>query len=111
MAISKELNGLMRNFNILAVEQTLIVLTIYKLIGKSVGVKIKIKVSIILPLKLTLIVQLDDVNVLIEHLQYDGTYRVAVCDKCKHALPKEWIKGPFKDIHQVLVYNSFFLYS
>jgi len=56
-------------------------------------------------------VQWDYDNPLIEHLHYDGTYQIAVCDKCKHALPKEWIKGHFKDVHQVLVYNSFFLYS
>jgi len=57
-------------------------------------------------MKLIIIVQLDFENTLVEHLHYDGTYQVAVCDKCKHALPKEWIKGHFKDVHQVLVYNS-----
>jgi len=36
-------------------------------------------------------VQWDYDNPLIEHFHYDGTYQVAVCDKCKHALPKEWI--------------------
>jgi len=56
-------------------------------------------------------VQLDYDNPLIEHLHYDGTYQVGVCDKCKYALPKEWIKGHFKDVHQVLVYNSFVFYT
>ena len=54
-------------------------------------------------LNLIFIVQLDPENVLVEYLHYDGTYQVAVCDKCKHALPKEWIKGHFKDIHKILV--------
>jgi len=52
---------------------------------------------------LTFIVHLDYNNVLVEHLHYDGIYQVAVCDKCKYALPKEWIKGHFKDVHQILV--------
>ena len=54
-------------------------------------------------LMLTFIVQMDYENPLIEYLHYDGTYQVAICDKCKHALPKEWIKGHFKDVHEVLV--------
>jgi len=101
----------MGNSSVLTVEHILIDLTIYNLIERNVKARKKIKVSIILLLKLTFVVQLDFENALVEHLHYDGTYQVAVCDKCKHALPKEWIKGHFKDVHQVLVKNSFVFYN
>ena len=57
-----------------------------------------------------LIVIVDEEDVLVHHLRYDGNYNLAVCIECQHALPMEWIKTHFKDSHKIKVSNQF-LYS
>jgi hypothetical protein len=55
------------------------------------------------------VVEVDEEDVLVKHLQYDGDCSLAVCIECKYALPLEWIKKHFKDNHKVKVHYELFI--
>jgi hypothetical protein len=48
-------------------------------------------------------VDIDEEDLLVEFLRYDGEYNLAVCTKCEYGLPKEWIAPHFKSIHKLSV--------
>ena len=49
---------------------------------------------------------IDEDDLLVQHLRYDGDYNLAVCMECEYALPLEWIRGHFNVRHKVKVYKS-----
>jgi hypothetical protein len=51
-------------------------------------------------------VDVDEVDVLVQSLGYDGEYNLAVCIKREYGLPREWIAPHFKNIHKLSVFNS-----
>jgi hypothetical protein len=51
-------------------------------------------------------VDIDEEDLIVESLKYDGEYNLAVCIKCEYALPREWIAPHFKKIHKLSVFNS-----
>jgi len=51
------------------------------------------------------IVDVDEEDLLVQYLRYDGNYDLAVCIKCEYALPLEWIAPHFKTIHKLSVLN------
>jgi len=55
--------------------------------------------------KTDFIVNVDDEDLLVQSLRYDGDYNLAVCIECKYALPLEWIRKHFNDKHNVKVYK------
>jgi len=57
-------------------------------------------------LKTNCIVDIDEEDLIVESLKYDGEYNLAVCIKCEYALPREWIAPHFKKIHKLSVFNS-----
>ena len=56
--------------------------------------------------KTDFILDVDEDDLLVEYLRYDGDYNLAVCIKCNYALPSEWIRNHFKDSHKVKVYHN-----
>jgi hypothetical protein len=52
------------------------------------------------------IVDVDEEDLLVQYLRYDGNYNIAVCIKCEYGLPQEWIAPHFKNIHKLSVLNS-----
>ena len=36
-------------------------------------------------------VDVDEEDLLVQYLRYDGDYNLAVCIECEYALPQEWI--------------------
>jgi len=56
--------------------------------------------------KANVIVDVDEEDLLVQYLRYDGEYNLAVCIKCEHALPQEWIAPHFKNSHKLSVLNS-----
>ena len=48
----------------------------------------------------------DEEDVLVKCLRFDGDYNLAVCIECEYALPLEWIQKHFNDKHKVKVYKS-----
>ena len=56
--------------------------------------------------KADLIVDVDEEDLLVQYLRYDGEYNLAICIKCEHALPQEWIAPHFKNSHKLSVLNS-----
>jgi hypothetical protein len=59
--------------------------------------------------KTDFIVDVDEEDLLVEYLRYDGNYNLAVCIECNYALPSEWIHNHFKDSHKVKVYHNKFI--
>jgi len=53
------------------------------------------------------LVDVDEEDLLVQHLRYDGNYNIAVCTKCEYGLPREWIEPHFKKAHKLSVLNSF----
>jgi hypothetical protein len=51
-------------------------------------------------------VDIDEEDLLVQYLRYDGEYNLAVCIKCEYALPMEWIAPHFKKTHKLSVFNS-----
>jgi len=56
--------------------------------------------------KINFTVDIDEEDLLVQHLRYDGEYNLAICIKCEYGLPKEWIAPHFKNIHKLSVMNS-----
>jgi hypothetical protein len=57
--------------------------------------------------KADFIVDVDEEDLLVQYLRYDGEYNLAVCIQCKYALPSEWIAPHFKGtVHKLSVFNS-----
>ena len=52
------------------------------------------------------IVDVDEEDLLVQCLRYDGEYNLAVCIKCEYGLPQEWIAPHFKNVHKLSVFNS-----
>jgi hypothetical protein len=50
-------------------------------------------------------VHVDEEDLLVQSLKYDGEYNLAVCIKCEYGLPREWIVSHFKSIHKLSVFN------
>jgi hypothetical protein len=59
--------------------------------------------------KSNFLVDVDEEDLLVQYLRYDGNYNLAVCIECKYALPFEWIHGHFKKSHKVKVDNAGFI--
>ena len=55
------------------------------------------------------IVDVDEEDLLVEYLRYDGDHNLTVCIGCKYALPLEWIHNHFKKSHKVRVYYNEFI--
>jgi hypothetical protein len=53
-------------------------------------------------------VQVNEEDILVKSLRYDGEYNLAVCIDCEYALPLEWIKKHFVDRHKVKVNCKWF---
>ena len=51
-------------------------------------------------------VEVDEEDLLVQYLRYDGNYDLAVCIECEYGLPLEWIAPHFKNIHKLSVVNS-----
>jgi hypothetical protein len=52
-------------------------------------------------------VDIDEEDLLVQYLRYDGEYNLAICIKCEYALPSEWIAPHFKGtVHKLSVFNS-----
>jgi len=51
-------------------------------------------------------VHVDEEDLLVQSLKYDGEYNLAVCIKCEYGLPREWIASHFKKVHKLSVFNS-----
>ena len=51
-------------------------------------------------------VDIDEEDLLVQYLRYDGEYNSAICIECEYALPREWIAPHFKRIHKLLVLSS-----
>ena len=56
--------------------------------------------------KTDFLVDVDEEDLLVQHLRYDGNYNIAVCTKCEYGLPREWIAPHFKKAHKLSVLNS-----
>jgi hypothetical protein len=54
-------------------------------------------------------VDVDEEDLLVQYLRYDGEYNLAVCIECKYALPLEWIHNHFKKSHKIKVYHDGFI--
>jgi len=46
--------------------------------------------------KTDFIVDVDEEDLLVQYLRYDGDYNLAVCIECEYALPLEWICTTFQ---------------
>jgi len=56
--------------------------------------------------KADFIVDVNEEDLIVQYLRYDGEYNLAVCTKCEYGLPHEWIAPHFKSIHKLSVMNS-----
>jgi len=59
--------------------------------------------------KADFIVDIDEEDLLVQYLKYDGEYNLAICIECRYALPLEWIHNHFKKSHKVKVYRDRFV--
>ena len=57
--------------------------------------------------KIDFTVEVDEEDLIVQCLRYDGEYNLAVCTKCEYGLPQEWIVPHFKNIHKLSVLNSY----
>ena len=55
--------------------------------------------------KTDFIVDVEEEDLLIQYLRYDGDYNLAICIECEYALPLEWIRKHFQDKHNIKVYK------
>ena len=75
-------------------------------IGKCVWRRTGLKVINPIKLKTNSIVDIDEEDLIVQYLRYDGEYNLAVCIKCEYGLPREWIASHFKKVHKLSVFNS-----